>query len=108
MDVKCQKKHSLRKCFKFVYESHAGTAWLDLIVLRHEWGQRQHMGVTGSYTGTRLHGVSQITQEIAGLVFCLIAARQLSQGLQRTKRQNALSLQKLYNFTHDQKYTALN
>lgn len=99
LDVKCQKKHSLQKCFTFAYESHAGTAWLGLIVLRHKWGQRQHVGVTGSYTCTRLHGVSQITHEIPGLVFCLIAARQLSQALQGTNRDKTRCHSK--NFTHD-------
>lgn len=51
-------------------------------------GQQQHVGT--AYTGTRLHGVSQITHEIAGLVFCFIAARQLSQTLQRTQAKHQI------------------
>lgn len=64
---------------------------LGLIVLRRrKWEKpKATCGFIGSYTGTRLHGVSQITHEIAGLVFCLIAAGQLSQALERTQKKSS-------------------
>lgn len=39
-----------------------------------------------SYVGARLHGVSQVTAEEAGLVLSVVAAGQLAQAL-RTERQ---------------------
>ena len=73
-----------------------------------EEGQRQHVGVVGSYTGSRLHGVSQIAHEIAGLVLCLIAARQLSQALEKHKHQILLTLMLRlpHSYTHKLQYFA--
>ena len=73
-----------------------------------EESQRQHVGVVGSYTGSRLHGVSQITHEIAGLVLCLIAARQLSQALVKHKHQILLTLilRLLHSYPHKLQYFA--
>lgn len=64
--------------------------WLDVILWRHILGQTGRVGVVGSYTGTRLHGVSQITHKIAGVVFSLITACQLSQALRGHKNQHLL------------------
>lgn len=40
----------------------------------------------GSYTGTRLHGVSEITHKVAGLVLSLVAAGQLSEVLAKAEK----------------------
>lgn len=55
--------------------------------IQEEFGfsQRQRVGVAASYAGARLHGVSQIAHKKAGLIFCLVAARQLSQALEGRK-----------------------
>lgn len=74
--------HGLQKHF----ELHARGAWQNVIELRHKRGQRQRAGAAATYAGARLHGVSQITHKSVGLVSWTVAARQLSQTLERRRR----------------------
>lgn len=64
-----------------------GGVWPGLILLRQTGGESQRVGVASSYAGARLHGVPQITNKEAGLIFSLVAAGQLSQALEEEERQ---------------------